>query len=432
LKVPKLKKKLKDKGIEVEVTERAFRNYVRRLKEDYPVKQKRYYAPVIDMVPGAQAQVDLGEVRGVFIGGEAKTVYFSAMVLSFSRLLYVSWSLKPFNTESFIKFHDEAFSYFQGIPEEIVYDQTKLVVIKENYREVWFNSRFYQYSTGAGFNPWVCQAYDPESKGRVEAAVKYIKNNFLYGEEFSSWQMLGEFFLKWLEETANVRLHGTTGKRPYDMFLEEKLYLKPYREVLLGSDNQELRRVDKTSLITYKGNKYSVPQKYQTHQVSTEETLDEYLIIRDKRDGEIIAKHILSAEKSKIIIKPNHYRDFSKTIREEEKEVETIMPVELAEKTCKSLKENNPRIYRDQLIGLKRVCKKYPHEVIVEVLTYLQNKEYSLRVTLIEEFVNARINRKDSVKPQEPTKLTKFKSLQEPEASQHKLIVFSQIGGDIV
>lgn len=430
MKVPKIRRKLKEKGIEIKVTDRSLRRYVKRLKDNYPVKQKRYYAPIVDSVPGAQGQVDLGELRGVKIDGKPRTVYFSAMVLSHSRMLYVSWSLKSFKTEDFIRFHEEAFRYFQGVPEEIVYDQTKLVVIEEKYREIYFNDRFYQYATGAGFSPWICRAYDPESKGRIEAAVKYIKNDFLYGEEFSSLEELVKCSHKWLEETANVRIHGTTGQRPCDMFLKEQPYLKTYRKVIVArEENQELRNVDKTSLISYEGNKYSVPQKYQEHTVVVEESLEGCLIVRDKRTQAVVANHIISQEKGKIFKNPNHYRDFSKSLREVEQEVEAIIPVELAQKTCKNLKKNNPKIYRDQLVGLKRVYKNYPHEVMVEVLTYLQDKEYSLRVTLIEEFIKAKVNKKELIEIQNIEEISRFKSLTSPNTSQHKLSIFEQIGG---
>ena len=32
--------------------------------------------------------------------------------------------------------------------------------------------------------------YDPESKGKVEAGVKYVKSNCLYGETFENWSAL--------------------------------------------------------------------------------------------------------------------------------------------------------------------------------------------------------------------------------------------------
>lgn len=143
-----------------------------------------------------------------------------------------------------------------------------------------------------------------------------------------------------------------------------------------------------------------------------------------------MANHIVSQEKGKLIKNPNHYRDFTKSIREVEQEVESIIPAELAQKTCKSLKKNNPKIYRDQLVGLKRVHKNYPHKAIVEVLTFLQDKEYSLRVTLIEEFVKAKVGEKELIELKNGDEISKFKSLTSPNTSQHKLSIFEQIGGD--
>ena len=73
------------------------------------------------------------------IGGQPQTVYFVVFVLSLSRLMHLSYSLKPINTSDFICMHDAAFRYFGGQPEELVYDQTKLVVINEKYRELALN-----------------------------------------------------------------------------------------------------------------------------------------------------------------------------------------------------------------------------------------------------------------------------------------------------
>jgi transposase len=58
--------------------------------------------------------------------------------------MYLVTSLSPVTTEIFIRMHDEAFRYFEGVPEECVYDQTKLVVIHEEFREVIHNEAFYQ------------------------------------------------------------------------------------------------------------------------------------------------------------------------------------------------------------------------------------------------------------------------------------------------
>ncbi len=214
----KVLRKLKAKVETLNVSDRSVRRYIQALKQEISFKQARYYEPVIDMVPGEQCQVDGGELRGVMINGVETTVYLMVFVLSYSRLMYVSLSDKPINTEMLIQQHDAAFRYFGGMPEECVYDQTKLVVISETFRELNLNQRFSQYATAAGFRIHACEGYDPESKGKVEAGVKYAKNNGLYGESFASWQDLEQYFSDWLDNTANQRLHGSTGKKPREHY----------------------------------------------------------------------------------------------------------------------------------------------------------------------------------------------------------------------
>lgn len=427
IRVPKIRKKLREKGIDPSVSERAFRYYVKSLRDEVLVKQKRYYAPVIEMVPGVQAQVDLGEEREVMIGGTPTRVYFAVMVLSYSRQMFGCWSLRPFDTQRFIEFHDLAFRSFGGVPEEIVYDQTKLVAIEERYREVLFNERFYEYATRIGFSPRVCEGYDPESKGKVEAGIKYVKRNFLYAEEFDSFRSLCDRFNEWLSDVANVRIHGTTGKRPSDLFEKEKPFLKPLSDVILRESSElELRRVDKTGLLSYKGNKYSVPQKYQSHRVAVDETFDGNLLALDKTSGEVIARHILCAEKGKIVKNNNHYRDHSQTISDRESQIREILPADIAGNICRLLKENNPKIYKDQLVGLRRVCRKYPHEVVVEALDSLQHRGSGLRVTLIEEFLKARSAGIESIT--DSRELSRYESLK--ASPQHSLKSYSKLGGD--
>src|SRR3546814_17906127 len=100
--------------------------------------------------------------------------------------MYVGLAFKPLDTATFIQLHDEALRYFGGMPEECVYDQTKLVVLSEQYRELTLNPRFHEFATTAGFRIYACEGYDPESKGNVEAGVKYVKQDGRYGEECAS------------------------------------------------------------------------------------------------------------------------------------------------------------------------------------------------------------------------------------------------------
>ncbi len=117
--------------------------------------QMRYYEPILDDVPGVQCQVDPGELRGVLIGGEERTLHFVVFVLSYSRLMYVGLAFRPLDTQTFIQLHDEALRYFGGLPEECVYDQTKLVVINEQYRELTSTSgsMSMRLRPGSGYMP---------------------------------------------------------------------------------------------------------------------------------------------------------------------------------------------------------------------------------------------------------------------------------------
>ena len=81
------------------------------------------------------------------------------------------------------------------MPQECVYDQTKLVVIHEIFRELGLNQRFHQYATGAGFHIRACEGYDPESKGMI--IVGPFQDN-------SSFLLALSNFISWIREKAKI------------------------------------------------------------------------------------------------------------------------------------------------------------------------------------------------------------------------------------
>ena len=356
----KILRKLKEQYQELGVSGRSVRRYVKTLKLSITLKQQRYYQPVLDMVAGIQCQVDPGELRGVKIGGVDTIVYFVVFVLSYSRLMYVGISREPINTTCFIAMHDAAFRYFEGCPKECVYDQTKMVVLQETWRELTLNQQFHQYATLAGFQIRACEGYDPESKGKVEAGVKYVQNNGLYGEEFNDWSAVQAYVLNWLDTIANVRLHAVTGRLPLELYNEqERAQMQPYGvPVLSAHPNRLPRKADKTSLISYAANKYSVPQAWQSAQVGVR-CENEQLIIEDLETDSVIATHPLCHGKGQIIKNRNHYRDPGQSIRQYEQQVAQLLAKPLCETLCQKLKESSPKIYRDQLVGLLTLIKQY-------------------------------------------------------------------------
>lgn len=356
----KIQRKLLEKHPDVSVSARSIRRYVNGLKQTIAAAQERYYEPILDMTPGIQCQVDPGELRGVMIGGVERIVYFVVFVLSYSRLMYVGLSSRPINTDTFIRMHDAAFRFFGGMPEECVYDQTKLVVLSEKYREIEANPRFYEYATHSGFRIHACEGYDPESKGKVEAGVKYVKNNALYGESFANWSALEAHVADWLDTIANVRLHGTTGRQPVSHYQEEeRQHMKPYLTPSVVQQNGQTvtRKADKTGLISWMANKYSVPMRYQNTNVGVTTDL-ESIYLHDLETGEEIAQHALCLDKGQIIKNTHHYRDPAEKISALEEEVVERMGVEYGKKLCALLKATSPKIYKDQLKGVTVILRQ--------------------------------------------------------------------------
>lgn len=359
----KLARRLCDKVGELPASDRSVRRYVQALKQQVAAGQWRYYEPVMDAVPGVQCQVDPGEMRGVWVGDRERILYFVVFVLSCSRLMYVGLSFRPLDTETFIQLHDEAFRYFGGVTEECVYDQTKLVVIDERYRELTLNQRFHHYATTAGYRIHACEGYDPESKGKVEAGVKYVKQDCLYGERFTGEAAVREHVQDWLAKVANARCHGTTGKVPRAHFAaEERMHLRPYLvpdSVLQVASATETRRADKTGLISWQANKYSVPLAWQQARVGVRESAGE-LVIHDLETREEIARHVVSAEKGRMIKNNHHYRDHSQRIADLEAAIVALLDDGQGVALCQLLQQTSPRIYKDQLVATRSLLCAHP------------------------------------------------------------------------
>ena len=259
--VVKLHFNLKKQFPELTASVSALEKYL-KAHDIRPERKVRIYAPVIDNVDSGQVQVDMGEDHANIRGLGYRKVYFIVFVYSFSRKMFVSFQLKPYNTEDFIQAHLDSFMFFETIPKECVYDQTKLVAIEEKHREILFNKRFSQFALKYDFLPRVCEGYDPESKGKVERAIQYVKKNFIYGTTFSSFIGLQDECRVWLDEVANERIHGTTKFAPNDLFEEERVYLYPY---YFTQDESNHRKVDKTGLIKFNQSFFPDPTQKLKH-----------------------------------------------------------------------------------------------------------------------------------------------------------------------
>ena len=166
------------------------------------------------------------------------------------------------STENVIKMHMDAFNYFGGFTDTVLYDNMKQVVLerKINASESTFKSKFMDFADYFGIVVRLCYPYRPQTKGKIENTIKYLRYNFFNGRTFSDLNDINSQCMEWLNK-VNSQVHGTTHEIPVERLPKKKLNqlsaVPPYME-----RREEARKVSRECYVSYKGNRYSVPWKY--------------------------------------------------------------------------------------------------------------------------------------------------------------------------
>lgn len=371
---------------EIEVCESTVRNYVSRLRKEHNIPKtihKRHYEAIEDPPMGYQMQVDFGETKLKNVEGNLIKLWFITFVLSHSRYKYVAWLDRPFTTADVIQMHENAFAYFGGMTKEIVYDQDHLILVSENYGDLIMTHEFAAYAKKRGFQIYMCRKQDPESKGRIENVVGYVKKNFAKHRMFFNLDKLNEDCLAWLERTGNGKKHNATKKIPAEVFVLEKQHLRPAHEKIeISCTNSITRRVRKDNTVWYEGNRYSVPlgtYDGMDKEVLVEVVDDNVLVIYDPVTGQELAKHNICHEKGKLIKNNNHRRDRSKAIDKYINSVANLFnDPSQAKAFLEKIREQKPRYIRDQLQLIQQNITGVNMQVIAKALGYcLQHKLFS-------------------------------------------------------
>ncbi len=277
----------------------------------------RNYKPAIryETGPGEQALMDWGSFGTIEINGREEKLYCFVYVLGYSRAAYIEFTIR-LNLITLEQCHIHAFKKL-GIPKETVYDNMKTVVVRleklpGGSLAKHLNPAYLHFARYYGFHVKPTAPYWPRAKGKVEAGVKYVRRNFMEGMKFkkgfSSLEELNDKATLWLENTANNRIHGTTGEKPSKRWLKEKSNLHfpgnlpPYPVAALV-----VRMSTKDGLIQYKYNFYSVPIEFARRKLLVEETSESGVgMIKIYHDDVLIATHYLSRERGKWIAKEEH------------------------------------------------------------------------------------------------------------------------------
>jgi transposase len=215
------------------------KEYVRKVRPQ-PVQE-----PVIrfETPPGHQAQVDFAKFELPW-----GPLFALLVVLGYSRLMWVRFFARQ-TMAVVMDGLEQAFRFFGGVPRELLFDQMKAVITDDQRPtggRVIENLEFMRFAHHWGFKIRACRPYRAQTKGKVERPISYLRRNFFYAREFTNEADLDAQLRRWLDETANVRIHGTTGELPVERFQrDERTVLQP-----LASSSYRTVTVPRRTLIT--------------------------------------------------------------------------------------------------------------------------------------------------------------------------------------
>lgn len=325
-----------------------------------------YGAPAVtvrlaETAPGEVAQADFGRM-GVVLDretGKRRVLHALIVTLVFSRHQYVYLTFRQ-DLDALIAGIEEAWEWFGGTTRRLIVDNMKAAVVKSDRYEPVFNRTFQEYSLFRGFIIDPAPAGHPEAKGCVENQVKYVRDNFFAGEDFTDRDHAQSAAQTWCRTTAGLRVHGTTRKRPLLVFEQEE------QEVLLPLAAERFDvpvwaecTVHRDHHVRFKNALYSVPTRYVGKEV---EVKGNSALVRIYYQQQLIKTHPKVA-------KGKHSTDFEDYPKE--KSAYAMRDVDYYIRTARSRGESQgafmekllsgdvPWAYIRQAQALLRLCDKY-------------------------------------------------------------------------
>lgn len=198
-----------------------------------------------------------------------------------------------------------ALKFFGGSPRRIIFDNLKAAVINGSGRHACLHPEFLALCGHFCLEPIACERRDPESKGIVEAGVRYVKRNALAGREanLATWDDYQQLAITWRDEVANVRLHQTTRQKPVDRFVQETTTLRPLPPYEFDTDEVVPTKVNSHAMFQFDGNRYSVPPELKETTVMVRANSTE---VRVLADGKLVACHNRCYDRNQRFNLPDH------------------------------------------------------------------------------------------------------------------------------
>ncbi len=296
----KLLHEMRRQGYEGGIT--LVRDFLHPLRPAAPVITERFETP-----PGQQAQVDWACCGRIWHRGRRCSLSAFILTLGYSRRQYVEFTVSQ-EMETFLRCHVNAFHHFGGLPAEILYDNLKTAVDHRGPGDavVW-NKKFRDFADYYGFLARACRPYRAQTKGKVETGVRYLKGNFLLGLDVTAMSLeeMNREGMRWVRETTDVRIHGTTHEKPIDRWPAEKEALRPLSPRPDYDTSYVCHRLaSRDGFLCYRGSRYAIPPEHAGRPLLVKEGADGRL--RVYAGQKCVVDHPLAERPRTVVTFPGH------------------------------------------------------------------------------------------------------------------------------
>jgi transposase len=340
------------------------RDFIRQVR---PRQQPAFLT--LHFEPGECAQIDWGYAGSFHVGATRRRLSFLVMVLGYSRRMYVEFTLTE-TLEQFLAGQQNAFTQWGGAPKKLVVDNLKSAVLSHPCGQpAVYNPHYLDFARHYGCELRACNVRAAHEKGRVENGVGYVKKNFLSGRELSgSLAGLNAAAGRWLEEVANVRIHGETRQKPLDRFALEKSALGPLPAALYDVGRTQVAHATRRFRVHCDGNRYSVPAEYAGARLNLRVYPDRLLVYHQQK---LIAEHVRSYERGVDLENPDHAQALlaQRPRAQEQKILQRFLQLTpLAEVYYQHLEQRrvNARLHVRKIVALSEI---HGVEAVVRALT---------------------------------------------------------------
>jgi transposase len=254
-------------------------------------------------LPGEQAQVDWGHFGYIEIGKARRPLMAFVMVLSYSRKIFLRFYLNQ-QIANFLRGHEAAFNEWNGIPRVCLYDNLKSAVLERRGDAIRFNPILLEFAAHYRYEPRPVAVARGNEKGRVERAIRYVRDNFFAARTFKTIDDLNHQAMEWCNGIACDRPCPENKMISVkEAYLQEQSKLLKLPENPYPTQEREEVRIGKTPYARFDLNDYSVPHTYVRRTVTVCATLSSVCIL----DGvTVVVTHPRSFEKGKQIENETH------------------------------------------------------------------------------------------------------------------------------